>query len=153
MVRPVIDIESPHKDDFHTLMVELKSSLTEMSSSDMIDYQLSVDVSSPDVTTFIARVDDKPVGTGSLVRHAGGVAEAKRLYVEPAFRKHGIGRALLRHISSLAVSHGMKELVMVTDAKLDESIAFAEKAGFTRREKILDHAPSKHSIFFAKTLP
>lgn len=153
MAKPIIDIESPQNDSLRTLFVELKSSLTAMSSSDVIDYQLSVDVSSRDVTTFVARVNDKPVGTGSLVRHSGGVAEAKRLFTEPAYRKHGIGRSILRHISSLAATEGFKELVMVTDAGFDESIAFAEKAGFSRREKILDHAPSKHSIFFAKTLP
>ncbi|MET3599201.1 GNAT family N-acetyltransferase [Martelella mangrovi] len=152
MVQPKIDIESPQQDDLKALFTELKTSLTRMSSSDMIDYQLTVDVSAVGATSFVARVDGKPVATGALVRHTGSVAEAKRLFTEPAFRKHGIGRAILRHISSLAKSEGFKELYIVTDAELKESIAFCEHAGFERTETFLNHKPSKQSVFFRKAL-
>ncbi|AJY47258.1 GNAT family N-acetyltransferase [Martelella endophytica] len=152
MVRPTIDIESPQQDDLRSLFTELKTSMAHMSSSDVIDYQLTVDVSSPGTTTFVARVDGKAVATGSLVRHGGGVGEVKRLFTEPGYRKHGIGKAVLRHISTLAKSEGLKELVMVTDARLADSIAFSELSGFERTEKVLNHAPSKHSVFFRKAL-
>ncbi|QQM29259.1 GNAT family N-acetyltransferase [Martelella lutilitoris] len=152
MVQPKIDIESPQQDDLKALFTELKTSLSRMSSSDVIDYQLTVDVSTPGATSFVARVDGKPVGTGALVRHGNGVAEAKRLFTEPAYRKHGIGRAILRHIASLAKSEGLRELVIVTDANLKESIAFCEQNGFERTEKVLNHAPTKQSVFFRKAL-
>ena len=152
MVQPKIDIESPQQDDLKALFTELKTSMSGMSSSDVIDYQLTVDVSSPGATTFVARVDGKAIGTGSLVRHANGVAEIKRLFTEPAYRKHGIGKSVLRHIANLAKSEGFRELVIVTDANLPDSIAFCEESGFERVEKILNHAPSKQSVFFRKAI-
>ncbi|TPW33627.1 GNAT family N-acetyltransferase [Martelella alba] len=153
MVQTKIDIESPHQEDLRALFTELKVSLAGMSTNDVIDYQMSVaDMTAPDTTTFVARVNNEAVACGSLVRHKNGIAEIKRMYTEPKFRKHGIGKAVLRHISSLALSEGFRELVVVTGAKYDDAIAFYEKEGFERSEKILDHAPSKHSVYFKKAL-
>ncbi len=54
----------------------------------------------PDGRLALATMDAQPVGCIALRRVDAQRAEAKRLYVRPGFRGHGLGRALLEWVSS-----------------------------------------------------
>ena len=60
---------------------------------------------------LVAEVDGEPIGL-ALYFHNFSTFLARRgiyledLYVKPAFRKHGVGRALLRRLASIAVERG-----------------------------------------------
>lgn len=59
---------------------------------------------------FIAEVDGKPVGTTMLTYELtdwrdGVLWWLQSVYVEPEFRRHGVFRAIYRHIESLAREH------------------------------------------------
>src|SRR5207249_6169467 len=58
---------------------------------------LLVDVTTllvPPNRLYLAEVDGRAAGTGGLKRLAADVVEIKRMYVDPAFRGRGVGRAV-----------------------------------------------------------
>src|SRR4051812_35667897 len=56
---------------------------------------------------LVAYLDDKPIGCGAIRLNEPGVAEIKRMYVDPAVRGRRVGRqivdALERHARQLGV--------------------------------------------------
>ncbi len=65
----------------------------------------------PDCEAVVARVDGEPVGF-ALYFHNFSTFRARRglyledLYVRPVMRGHGVGKALLLHLASIAVARG-----------------------------------------------
>ena len=65
----------------------------------------------PDCEAVVARVDGEPVGF-ALYFHNFSTFRARRglyledLYVRPAMRGHGVGKALLLHLAGIAVERG-----------------------------------------------
>jgi ribosomal protein S18 acetylase RimI-like enzyme len=73
-----------------------------------------------DIETAILAELDGQVGGFACVRvvpcllYAEPYAELTELYVEPAFRRRGIGRALIAHAEQLAHARGAAELLIMT---------------------------------------
>ena len=59
-------------------------------------------------------------------------AEAKRLYVRPAFRGHGLGRALMEWVMTEARAAGYREIVGDTVPVMRDALALYERMGFER---------------------
>ena len=59
-----------------------------------------------------------------------GVAEVKRLYVQPAARGHGIGRALLRRLLADARAEGFHTVRLETMGFMGEARALYTAFGF-----------------------
>jgi ribosomal protein S18 acetylase RimI-like enzyme len=59
-------------------------------------------------------------------------AEAKRLYVRPAFRGHGLGRALMEWLMAEARAAGYREIVGDTMPAMRDALALYERMGFER---------------------
>ncbi len=59
-------------------------------------------------------------------------AEAKRLYVRPAFRGLGLGRALLQWAMAEARSAGYSEIVGDTMPVMRDALALYDRMGFER---------------------
>lgn len=80
---------------------------------------------------FVAYWKDEPVGCVALQPLADeGVCEMKRLYVKPAFRKYGIGRALVEHLLDTAVQLGYSSMRLDTLERLTAAISLYERLGF-----------------------
>lgn len=98
----------------------------------------------PDASTFVAFDEDHPetlvgyadVGERSVVEGAEGpAAYLEAWYVKEAWRRHGIGEALIRACADWARGQGYTE--MGSDARLDNTLSqrLHRKFGFEEMER------------------
>lgn len=80
----------------------------------------------------LAWVEQEPVGCIALRRFDVSRAEGKRLYVKPAFRGRGVGRALLEWLIDEARRAGCSEIVGDTLPTLTRALALYDRMGFER---------------------
>lgn len=79
---------------------------------------------------LIAYLDDRPAGCGALRRLEEGVAEVKRMYVEPWARRNGIGRRILAELEATAQRFGYRAVRLETGTRQHEAIQLYESAGY-----------------------
>ena len=82
----------------------------------------------------LAWVDGEVAGCVALRRLDDTRAEAKRLYVRPAFRGRGIGHALLDWLVARARCLGYRELCGDTVPQMAVALAMYERYGFARTQ-------------------
>ena len=63
---------------------------------------------------LVARVDGEPLGCGAVRAIDATSAEIKRMYVRPAGRGKGIGRAILGELERLARAMGVRRMLLET---------------------------------------
>lgn len=85
----------------------------------------------PHGTFLLAWCDRLPVGCVSLKPLEPGVAEVKRLWVDPAARGLGLARRLMRAVEDQARTLGYASLKLDTNAALTEAIALYQRSGWT----------------------
>lgn len=86
----------------------------------------------PDGRLALARVGGEAAGCIALRRLDTWRAEAKRLYVRPAFRGRGLGLALMEWVIREARETGYDELVGDTMPAMGEALALYGRMGFER---------------------
>jgi GNAT superfamily N-acetyltransferase len=93
-----------------------------------------VEFAAPAGCFLVATVDGEPAGCGGWRSRTDDPdeAEIKRMYTVPAFREHGVGRAVLRAIEESARRAGKRRAVLETGLKQPEAIAFYEHCGYRR---------------------
>jgi GNAT superfamily N-acetyltransferase len=84
----------------------------------------------PPQSLYLAEVDGQPAGTCGLKQISADVAEIKRMYVDPAVRGHGAGRALLRRVIDDARAAGYRALQLETAVWMVEAHALYHSFGF-----------------------
>jgi len=80
----------------------------------------------------MAWIGGQPAGCVALRRVDERRAEAKRLFVRPAFRGHGLGRTLLEWVIAEARAAGYEEIVGDSMPLMREAIALYDQMGFER---------------------
>ncbi len=80
----------------------------------------------------IAWVGEEPAGCIALRPVDAHRAEAKRLFVRPPLRGHGVGRALLEWLMAEARAAGYTELVGDSLPVMGEALALYDHIGFER---------------------
>lgn len=101
---------------------------------------------------WLSYYNDEVAGCiGLLPLAQEGVCEMKRLYVKPAFRKYGIGRALVELILEEAKLKGHQTMVLDTLPKLQAAINLYKNYGFTERDAYY-HNPLEGVIYLEKKL-
>jgi putative acetyltransferase len=81
---------------------------------------------------LVARRKGKPVGCGAVRQLDAATAEIKRMYVVPAARGGGAGRAILAALESEARRMKADRIVLETGLRQAEALALYESAGFRR---------------------
>ena len=84
----------------------------------------------PPQCLYLAEVDGQPAGTCGLKQVSPEVAEIKRMYVDPAVRGRGAGRALLQQVIEDARAAGYRALRLETAVWMVEAHALYRSCGF-----------------------
>jgi putative acetyltransferase len=100
----------------------------------------------------VAYLADEPAGCGAVRRIEAGIAELKRMFVAPARRGQGVGRAVLEALEAEARALGTTRLVLETGVRQPEALALYERAGFTRIPSFGEYVDSTLSVCLAKDL-
>ena len=104
------------------------------------------------VTFFIAWYEGKPAGCGGLKLFGGEYGEVKRMYVRPAYRGLGLGKAMLNHLAEYAQGRHVNVLRLETGIYQTEAIGLYERVGFQRRPPFGEYRDDPLSIYFEKHL-
>jgi ribosomal protein S18 acetylase RimI-like enzyme len=87
---------------------------------------------------WIAQIDAEIVGCIALRPLPGAVGEVKRMYVDPAWRGRGVGRALLERLIASARERGYRQIRLGTLHEMVEAQALYRSLGFTPIERYRD---------------
>ena len=97
--------------------------------------------------------EGRVVGTVAAVHKGSGACEIKRLYLLPALRGRGHGRALLEHALARAKAAGYREAIAWSDVRLETAHAVYDHLGFDRIGlRTLDDIDQSREYGFKKTL-
>jgi putative acetyltransferase len=105
----------------------------------------------PEIALLVAREAGVALGCGAWQRHADGGAEVKSMFVAPAARGRGIGRAILAAIED-ALRGRVDVLRLETGIRQDAAIRLYESAGFSRRGPFGSYRDDLLSVFMEKAL-
>jgi putative acetyltransferase len=93
----------------------------------------------PPNAAFLATVDGTSCGCVALIREDASTGVIKRLYVQPRFRTHGVGRALLGALLENARENGYERVVLDTHREqLAAAYRLYRAFGFVEREPFGD---------------
>ena len=104
----------------------------------------------PTGSLLLLKEGEQPVGCVGL-RQLGNDAEMKRLYVIPAVRGHGAGRALVEAICNRARDLGYRRIFLDTLPSMIEAQALYEATGFVETVPYYDN-PIAGSKFLVREL-
>jgi len=79
---------------------------------------------------LVGYVGTTPVAMGGLRRIDATTVEIKRMYVRPAARRTGLGRALLDALEAQARAAGAERVVLETGTEQHEAAGLYEAAGY-----------------------
>ena len=88
------------------------------------------DLLQPPQCLYLAEIDGQPAGTCGLLQVTSTVAEVKRMYVDPAARRHGVARALLAQVIADGRAAGYETLRLETAVWMVEAHALYRSCGF-----------------------
>jgi putative acetyltransferase len=130
----IVDITRarPDSPDAEALILELEAHL-EPQYPAASRHGFSVErLISEGVDFFVLLADGAPAACGGVLIVDGEYGEIKRMYVRPAFRGNGFGRAMLDRLAEHALSRGTTLLRLETGIHQREAIALYERYGFAR---------------------
>jgi len=81
---------------------------------------------------FVARAEGEPAGCGGLQLVGWEYGEIKRMYVRPQFRRLGLARQMLDHLTDYARARDIGLLRLETGVHQVEAINLYERLGFRR---------------------
>lgn len=94
--------------------------------------------------------DGVPVACGTLRSLGDGIAEIKRMWVDPAARGIGLGRRLLSRLEELAGQDGYRAIRLDTNGSLTEAIALYDRSSYRRITRYNDNPYAQ--LWFEKVL-
>ncbi|BAZ15677.1 GCN5-related N-acetyltransferase [Calothrix sp. NIES-4071] len=84
----------------------------------------------PNGGLFLAQVENKNVGCAGFRQNSESIAEVKRMYVKPEYRRQGIGRTLLQAIINQTSNIGYSKLRLDTPDYAQEAQSLYRSFGF-----------------------
>jgi putative acetyltransferase len=147
-----IAIESPSQPEVLRLIDELdayQKPLYPAESHHCIDLDALL---RPNVIFVVARNDAGiAIGCGAIVIGTEW-GELKRMFVSPAARGAGAGKAMLKFLEDSAAQRGCRLFRLETGIHQPEALALYERAGYARRGPFGDYGEDPMSVFMEKQL-
>lgn len=97
---------------------------------------------------FIARYRQEPAGCGGVQYYGTAYGEVKRMYVRPAYRRHGLARQLLDALCNHARDKGVSLLRLETGIHQQPAIRLYEQYGFQRIPPFGEYTDDPLSLYF-----
>jgi GNAT superfamily N-acetyltransferase len=104
----------------------------------------AADFDPPHGAFLVARRDGRDVGCGAVRLLDRGTAEIKRMWVDPATRRSGVGRRLLAALEHAAAELGCNTVRLDTTAYLTEALALYLANGYREIPRYNDNPYSAH---------
>lgn len=108
------------------------------------------DLKPPRGVCLVARMNDRPVASGSLKPLEPGIGYIKRMWVSKDARGRGLGKRILRELEEWAATLGYEKVRLETNRSLETAIAMYRKHGYTEIERF--NAEIYGDYFFEKKL-
>jgi GNAT superfamily N-acetyltransferase len=101
---------------------------------------------------LVAEVDGVPVGCGAWRALPSEVAEIKRVYVEPAFRRRGMAQVVVAALEAGAARAGHGAVVLNTGKEQPEALALYDALGYRPVPGYGVYACAPGAVFLGKDL-
>jgi putative acetyltransferase len=147
-----IQLESPRGDGVSELIRALDSYLSGLYPPESNHFLDLEQLAAPAIRLFVARRDGLPVACGALRIDAEGYGEIKRMYVIPAARGQGLGRAILGRIEDEARRAALGLMRLETGVHQAEAIALYRSSGYADCPPFGEYRPDALSRFMEKRL-
>ncbi len=147
----VDDLDGP---EIHALLAEHLRNMHRISPSGSV-HALDLDgLRDPRITFWSAWSGDALLGCGALKRLDADHGEIKSMRTAEAWRRSGVGRAMLAHIVDEARHRGYRRLSLETGSQPEFAAAHRLYAdfGFVSCPPFADYRPDPHSVFMTLDL-
>jgi putative acetyltransferase len=148
----VIQMENPRATGVAELISALDSYLSGLYPPESNHFLDLEQLAQPGIRLFVARRDGLAVACGALRIDADGYGEIKRMYVIPAARGEGLGRAILARIEEQARREGLRLLRLETGIRQAEAIALYRSSGYSDCPAFGEYQEDPLSRFMEKRL-
>jgi GNAT superfamily N-acetyltransferase len=101
---------------------------------------------------LVASVAGVPAGCGAWRVLSPGVAEIKRVYVEPDFRRRGLAQAIVAELEDGAARAGHASVVLNTGHEQPEAVALYTDLGYEPVGGYGIYATAPKAVFLGKSL-
>lgn len=108
------------------------------------------DFDPPSGVFLLVRSGSEPAGCGGLRTQSEGVGEIRRMWIAPALRGRGAGRALLAELERQAARLGFRAVRLDTATELHEAKRLYRSAGYVEIPAYNDNSYAGH--WFEKQL-
>ncbi len=153
-----VEIESVHTPDALMLIEQLTHELAPRypdSKAGGAGFR-PTDMDVPGACFVVARLDGAAVGCGAIRPFAeageAGVAEVKRMFVQPAHRGKGFSRRILAKLEEAARGFGYHALILETGDLQTEAMRLYEKSAFVKCDCWGEYVGSTWSVCYRKEL-
>ena len=102
---------------------------------------------------LVAEIDGEPAGCGAWRALPAGVAEIKRVYVEPSFRRRGLAQVIVAALEVAAARAGHTSVVLNTGRQQPEALALYADLGYGPVPGYGIYACAPDAVFLGKDLP
>ena len=101
---------------------------------------------------LVAEIDEEAAGCGAWRAVSAGVAEIKRVYVVPRFRRRGLAQVIVAALEDGALAAGHGSVVLNTGQEQPEALALYADLGYGPIEGYGIYACSPGAVFLGKDL-
>jgi putative acetyltransferase len=101
---------------------------------------------------IVASLDGEAVGCGAFKRYDDGVAEIKRMFVQPEARGNRIAASVLKELEKWAAEAGFRECILETGYKQPEAIALYKREGYEVIPNYGQYAGVENSVCMRKVI-
>lgn len=142
----------PDSGEAMQLLAELDTALHEYPYPPESRHAFSVEKLIRESVAFSLVYYDRQLAACGGVKLFADYGEVKRMYVRPAFRGKGLGKAILNHLAEHARENGINTLRLETGIYQVEAIGLYDGFGFQRRGPFGDYKNDPNTVYFEKPI-